>query len=188
MRVTKSVVPNTFAEDAPLQVGKKVNEMGYGSWLKSVAAVAGMILFTAVVGAAASLTVTVVDSGSGKPLNKAVVAVISGDAILAMGRTNSEGAWTGTVTKATARVTASKSLYASATTAPISTGANRQVRLELKKHQSADYKRFGRIVGFVRNAAGPVGNATLVLLKGTTPVGCAQPENATGVYELEWYP
>ncbi len=159
------------------------------SWLKQIAAVAGMVLLTAAVGAAASLTVTVVDAGSGAAVSKATVAVVSGDSVLAVGRTNSQGVWSGTVTGGTARVTASKTLYASATSAPISLDADRQVRLQVTKHRSADFKRFGRIVGFVRNTAGqPVGNATLVLVKGNAAVGCARPENATGVYELEWYP
>ncbi|MFW6156488.1 MAG: carboxypeptidase-like regulatory domain-containing protein, partial [Armatimonadota bacterium] len=61
--------------------------------------------------------------------------------------------------------------------------------LELTKQQSSDYKRLGRIVGFVRNPQGqPVGKATLVLVRGAAPVGATQPENPTGVYELEWYP
>jgi len=162
--------------------------MEFRIWLKRVAAIAGMVLLTAAAGAAASLTVTVVDAESGTPLSKAVVAVVSGDSVLAMGRTNSQGVWTGSAA-GTVRVTASKRLYASATSAPIGLDADRQVRLELKKQQAADFKRYGRIVGVVRNTAGqPVGNATLVLLKGTTAVGCAQPENATGVYQLEWYP
>jgi hypothetical protein len=161
-----------------------------GSWLKWVAAAAGMVLLTAAVGAAASLTVTVVDGNSGTPLAKAVVAVVSGDSVLATGRTNAQGVWSATVTGDTARITASKRLYASATSAPVALKDDAaQIRLELTKQQSADYKRFGRIVGFVRNAQGQsVANATLVLLKGSGPVGATQPENPTGVYELEWYP
>jgi hypothetical protein len=161
------------------------------SWLSSAAAVAGTILLTAAIGAAASLTVTVVDRESGAPLEKATVAVIAGDALVATGRTNKQGVWRGTVTQQPVAAVASKRLYNSAGAAAISFDekGNRQIRLELAKHQSSDFKRMGRIVGFVRNAEGqPLGNATLVLMKKKGPVGAAHTENATGVYELEWYP
>jgi len=165
--------------------------MNHGSWLRKGVTVAGVILLTAAVGAAASLTVTVVESGTGTPLAKATVAVVSGDTVVATGRTNEQGVWNCTVPAGTAAAVASKKLYRSTGGAAISFDAdgNRQIRLELVKHDSADFKRLGRIVGFVRNAGGqPIGNATLVLQKGPGPVGAAQPENATGVYELEWYP
>ncbi|MFO8078972.1 MAG: carboxypeptidase-like regulatory domain-containing protein [Armatimonadota bacterium] len=164
--------------------------MNLRSWLNVFAAAAGMVLLMASVGAAASLTVTVVDGASGTPVDRAVVAVVSGDSVLAAGRTNAQGVWSATVRGGSARITASRRLYTSATSAPVklNEGAT-QVRLKLTKQQSSDYRRFGRVVGFVRNPQGqPVGNATLVLIKGNGPVGATQPENATGVYELEWYP
>jgi hypothetical protein len=155
------------------------------------AVVVAMIALITGVSAAASLTVTVVDAANGTPLAKSVVAVVSGDQVLAAGRTNEQGVWTGTVPQGQAHVTASKRLYASAGQQNIAFPAEgaRNLRFELTKHQSADFRRLGRIVGFARNPAGqPVANATLVLLRGSTPVGAAQPEQATGVYELEWYP
>lgn len=167
--------------------------MTSGSWLSKAAVVAALVLLTAAVSAAASLTVTVVDKESGAPLAKAVVAVVSGESLVAAGRTNEQGSWTHTVAAGQLHVTTSKRLYASATSQKITFAADdaRQLRFELPKHEPADFKRFGRIVGFVRDATGkPVGSATLVLLKGNppVPVGAAQSEKTTGLYELEWYP
>lgn len=68
-------------------------------------------------------------------------------------------------------------------------GAQADVTIELTKLTKEDYKARGRVVGFVKGADdNPIGNATLVLMKGKGPVGAARPANATGIYELEWYP
>lgn len=161
------------------------------SWLRGAFAVTGAILLTGAVCAAASLTVTVVDKGSDAPLAKSVVAVVSGNTIVATGRTDEKGSWTGTVPAGKAKVVASRKLYASVASQNIAFEADgaRRVNFTLSKHASDDFKRLGRIVGFVRNAQGqPVSKATLVLLnKSGSPLGAAQPEVATGIYELEWY-
>lgn len=74
-------------------------------------------------------------------------------------------------------------------TVTVPDGGETEVGVELPKLTGDDYKTRGRIVGFVKGANGkPIANATLVLVKDRSPVGAARPGNATGVYELEWYP
>jgi hypothetical protein len=71
----------------------------------------------------------------------------------------------------------------------VADGAQTEVSVELARFTNEDYKTLGRIVGFVKAADdSPVANATLVLMRGEKPAGAARPTNATGVYELEWYP
>ena len=85
---------------------------------------------------------------------------------------------------------ASASRYNSVTRAvTVPDGGEAEVWLELTKLTDNDYKTRGRVVGFVKDANGdPVANVTLTLMKVNKPVGAARPVNATGVYELEWYP
>ena len=83
---------------------------------------------------------------------------------------------------------ASASAYASVTRAvAVRDGAETGVAITLLKLVGSDYKKLGRVVGFVKDADGkPVLNATLVLIKEKKAVGAARPGKA-GVYELEWY-
>jgi len=151
--------------------------------------VAGLVALTAAMSVAggATLTVTVVDMETGAALSGAVVAVVSGEAVPAAGRTNAQGVWSGTITGSKVRVIATKDLHVTQARA-IVVGQASALRFELAQHKQEDFKRLGRIVGFARSGGGaPLGNATLILLKGTAPIGVTQPENATGVYELEWY-
>lgn len=152
--------------------------------------VAGLVALTATMGMAGgtALTVTVVDMGTGAALSGAVVAVVSGEAVTAAGRTNAQGIWNGTAAGSKVTVIATKDLHVTQARVITLTDAPSALRFELAQHKQEDFKRLGRIVGFARSGGGaPLGNATLILLKGTTPIGVAQPENATGVYELEWY-
>lgn len=58
----------------------------------------------------------------------------------------------------------------------------------LRKFKAADYKRLGRVVGFVKNAQGEgINDALLWLLKDRKVIGATHSEAASGVYELEWY-
>ncbi len=151
--------------------------------------VAGLVALTATMSAAggATLTVTVVDMETGATLSSAVVAVVSGESVLAAGRTNAQGVWTGAVSGSKVTVIATKDSHVTQARA-ITVGEASSLRFQLARHKQEDFKRLGRIVGFAKSATGqPLGNATLVLLKGAVPIGAAQPENATGVYELEWY-
>lgn len=162
--------------------------MGASRWAARVGAVATLILLSAAICAAGPLAVTVVDAGTGAALAKAVVVVVSGETVLGAGRTNADGLWSGTVADGRATVIATKDLHVTQTRA-INTAQTSALRFELAQHKQEDFKRLGRIVGFVRSTGGQaLPNATLVLFRGETPVGATQPENATGVYELEWYP
>jgi len=86
-------------------------------------------------------------------------------------------------------LTVSAPFYASITRAvTVRDGAETEVTVAMSKLTDRDFKTRGLVVGFVKDANGtPVVNATLVLMKGNRPVGATRPENATGVYELEWY-
>jgi len=83
----------------------------------------------------------------------------------------------------------SASAYTSVTRAvTVNDGAETELTVTLAKLTKDDYKARGRVVGFVKDANdNPVAKSTLVLMKGDSPVGATRPENATGVYELEWY-
>ena len=60
--------------------------------------------------------------------------------------------------------------------------------VSLTKLSKSDFKNLGRVVGFVKATGNkPVSKALLLLKKGKTVVGVAAPQNATGVFELEWY-
>ncbi len=152
--------------------------------------VTAALLLTALTGAwAAQVTVTVTDKDSGAQLHKAVVAVVVGNSVVAAGRTASDGTWSARVADATkATVVVAKSLYVSVTR-QVALSGQVTVNVALQRFASDDFSRVGRIVGFVRSSAGqPLPNATLVLLRGSTPIGVTQPQNATGIYELKWYP
>lgn len=158
--------------------------------LLAVAALLGLCVGP-LAAATVSVSVQVTDRANGTPLAKTVVVLFAEGAVKAVGRTNAEGAWGGQVAP-TKRLTAvaSKGLYVSAVRVVDATEtATVQIHFELQRQASENFKRLGRIVGFVRGEENkPVGNATLVLLKKGKPVGVAQPENATGVYELQFYP
>lgn len=138
---------------------------------------------------AGTLTVKVTDAETGANLARAVVVVSDGTSVLAAGRTSAEGTWTGSVTTQAATIIASRDLYVTQTQAlSLGAQATESVSFALRKHQPEDFNRLGRIVGFVRNAAGnPIPDATLVLIREGQPVGATQPKNPTGVYELQWY-
>jgi len=151
--------------------------------------IAGLVALTAAMSLAggATLTVTVVDLETGAALSGAVVAAVSGESVLAAGRTNAQGVWSGSVTGSKVTVIATKDLHVTRAQ-EVTMGDGAAVKFQLAQHTPEDFKRLGRIVGFVRSGGGaPLGNATLILFKGTAPIGVARPENATGVYELEWY-
>ena len=166
---------------------KRVMEMMGLSRTWRTLLVVSLVALTVSVSAAASLTVTVVDRGTGAALSGAVVAVVSGASVPAAGRTNAQGVWTWNGASGNVTIIATKDLHVTQARA-VNAGETASLRFELAQHKQEDFKRLGRIVGFVKSANGqPLGNATLILLKGAAPVGAAQPENATGVYELEWY-
>ena len=150
--------------------------------------IAATLLAAMGVAQAATVSVSVTDHASGAPLSKAIVAVVAGSSVLAVGRTGPDGTWNGSVADGgQAYVVVTKDLH-TPTARQVTLSGSVSQGFALDKLSAADFTRLGRIVGFVRSASGqPLGNATLVLLRGGTPVGVTQPENATGVYELEWY-
>ncbi len=138
---------------------------------------------------AGTLTVRTTDAATGAVLANALVVVSDGQAVLAAGRTSPEGTWTGNVTTQAATVIAARELYVTGTRS-VSIGAEGEQTLSfaLRNYQPQDFNRLGRIVGFVRNAAGnPIPNATLVLIREGTPAGAAQSKEPAGIYELQWY-
>jgi hypothetical protein len=150
--------------------------------------VAVLTLVSSVAGSPDSLTVTVCDEESGAALAKAVVAAVVGESVVASGRTDANGTWTGTAPNAKVTVLAAKDSHAIGKKA-INAAETASLRFALAQYGQEDFQRLGRIVGFVRSDGGqPIGNATLVLFKANAPIGATMPENATGVYELEWYP
>ncbi len=157
----------------------------------AVAAVAAALLLSVSVAQAGTVSVSVVDKETDAPLAKALVVVVSGDAVVAVGQTRDDGAWRATV-NATAKISviATKKLYVTESkTISYDGQGNPRLVFALRRHASDYAERLGRIVGFVRNAQGePVDVATLVLFKRNAPIGAARPQKATGVYELQWYP
>ena len=138
---------------------------------------------------AAQITVTVTDGAGGAAINKAAVAVVVGNTVVGAGITPATGVWSTQVPDAAkAFVVVAKKLYAPQAK-QVALSGQVSASFALVKFGTDDFDTRGRIVGFVRNAAGePVTNATLVLLKGQNPVGVARAQTPTGVYELEWYP
>ena len=151
-----------------------------------IAIVVAMVSLAVVV-QAGTLTVTVTDRASGAALAKATVALVHESNVVAAGRTDGNGVWTGPAPVAGAWVVAHKKLYA-----PVArqlTGEAASLSIALEGLQTEQFKNLGRIVGFVKSAAGqPLSTATLVMLREGKPVGVTQTQNASGVYELEWYP
>lgn len=144
-----------------------------------------IFLSLATLAPAAALSVRVTDQASGVALSKATVVLVAEGNVVAAGRTDDNGVWNGP--DINGWVVVEKKLY-KPTTRRVTTEQH-TVSVALTPLQSEDFKRLGRIVGFVKSATGqPLGNATLVILRGSTPVGAAQTRNASGVYELEWYP
>ncbi len=151
-----------------------------------IAMVAALLVLTG--GAqAAALSVTVSDKASGAAIAKATVALVVGGNVVGVGRTDGNGVWSGPTPTAEGWVVVDKKLYAPAAR-PVG-GGQSSLSLALDALQPEQFKRLGRIVGFVKSSAGPpLGNATLLMLRDGRPVGVTQTQNASGIYELEWYP
>lgn len=150
-------------------------------------AAVGALLALTLAAQAATLQVTVTDKASGAAISKATVALVVGGNVVAAGRTDGNGAWTGPTVSADGWVVVDKKLYAPAAR-QVSAGQG-PLSVALEGLQTEQFKNLGRIVGFVKSTAGqPLSNATLVMVRDGRPVGVTQPQNASGVYELEWYP
>jgi hypothetical protein len=68
------------------------------------------------------------------------------------------------------------------------TRSSARVTVRTEAFAAADYKRLGRVVGFVTNQAGRgINDACVWLLKDKRVVGVTYSEGPHGVYELEWY-
>ena len=121
----------------------------------------------------------------------AAVAVVSGDDLVASGSVakGARGCLIKGVAPGAYNIVASASGYASASkSVTVPDGGEAEAWFELKKLAGDDYKALGRVVGFVKSAAGkPMAGATLLLLSGDTVVGTAKSMGDKGVYELEWY-
>lgn len=151
-----------------------------------IAAVVALLALT-LAAQAATLQVTVTDKASGAAISKATVALVVGGNVVAAGRTDGNGAWSGPTVSADGWVVVDKKLYAPAAR-QVSAGQG-PLSVALEGLQTEQFKNLGRIVGFVKSTAGqPLSNATLVMVRDGRPVGVTQPQNASGVYELEWYP
>lgn len=150
---------------------------------RAIATVAALLVLGAAA-QAATLQVTVTDKASGAAISKATVALVSGGNVVAAGRTDGNGVWTGPA--GDGWVVVDKKLYAPAAR-QVNSGQG-ALSIALDGLAPEQFKSLGRIVGFVKSSAGqPLGNATLVMLRESRPVGVTQTQNASGVYELEWY-
>ena len=138
---------------------------------------------------AATVSGTVTDGPGGPGINKALVVLLAGNNVTASGRTSGSGQYSlKGVGNGRYTIVVSAGAYASKTDT-ISVNGNSTVNVPLVKLTKSDYRNVGRIVGFVKATGNkPVPNALLLLKKGNAYVGATQPENVTGVYELEWYP
>ncbi|MEA3403845.1 MAG: carboxypeptidase-like regulatory domain-containing protein [Armatimonadota bacterium] len=129
------------------------------------------------------------------PLAKALVVVMAERSVVATGHTKPDGTWTGQVA-GQVTVVAAKTLHIAQTrTITVEADQPAQLTFKLRRQTAEDFKKLGRIVGFVKDADGKaLAKATLVLLKRDeekdtlVAVGASQPKNATGIYELQWYP
>ncbi|MCD6360009.1 MAG: carboxypeptidase regulatory-like domain-containing protein [Armatimonadetes bacterium] len=139
---------------------------------------------------AQSATVSgVVTNGPGGPgVNKALVVLVAGSNIAGAAKTGANGKYRiAGVGNGRYSLIVSASGYQSKVTTVAVSGAT-TANVDLVKRASSDYRNLGRIVGFVKATGNkPVPNALLLLKKGNAFVGATRPENATGVYELEWY-
>lgn len=138
---------------------------------------------------AATVSGAVTDGAGGPGINKALVVLVSGNSVAASGQTSSGGQYSlKNVANGRYTMIVSASGYASKVD-DITVNGDASATVALVKLAKSDFRNLGRIVGFAKTAGNkPVPNAVLLLKKGNTYVGAAQPENATGVYELEWYP
>jgi len=121
----------------------------------------------------------------------AVVVLMSGGQVKAVGVVpkDKNGCLLQDIMPGRYALTVSAPFYASVTRAvTVRDDAETEITVAMSKLTDEDFQTRGRVVGFVKDANGtPVVNATLVLMKGNKPVGATRPENAGGVYELEWY-
>ncbi|MGC9316505.1 MAG: carboxypeptidase regulatory-like domain-containing protein [Armatimonadota bacterium] len=145
---------------------------------------------------AGRVSVTVNDRDDETPLAKALVVAVAKGKVAATGHTKADGTWTGEVPVGEVTVVATRTLHiAEARTITVEAQKPAQLSFKLRKQQAEDFRELGRIVGFVRDADGkPLAKAVLVLLRrdgekgALVAVGASQPKNATGIYELQWYP
>lgn len=166
---------------------EKVMGMVRTSRAATVMAGAAALLALTLAAQAAALQVTVTDKASGAAISKATVALVVGGNVVAAGRTDGSGAWTGPAVSAEGWVVVDKKLYAPVAR-QVSAGQG-TLGVALEGLAPEQFKSLGRIVGFVKSAAGqPLSNATLLMMRDGKPVGVTQTQNASGVYELEWYP
>ena len=137
---------------------------------------------------AGSVSGKVTDGPGGPGISKALVVLLSGNSVAAVGKTVSGGRYElAGVAAGKYTIVVSASKYASKVDT-ITVGGDLVLNVPLTKHSSSTFKNLGRIVGFVKATGNkPVAKALLLLKKGNAFVGAAQPQNATGVFELEWY-
>jgi len=137
---------------------------------------------------AATVSGKVTDGAGGPGINKALLVLLASGTPVATGKTGSGGQYTlAGVGNGAYTIVVSASGYASKVES-ITVNGDLTHNVPLVKLAGSDFRNLGRIVGFVKAQDNkPVVNALLLLKKGNAWVGAAQPENATGVYELKWY-
>jgi len=137
---------------------------------------------------AGSVSGNVTDGPGGPGISKALVVLLSGSSVAAMGKTASGGRYELTgVANGKYTIVVSASSYASKVDS-INVAGDLALNVPLTKLSKSDFKNLGRVVGFVKATGNkPVPKALLLLKKGSAFVGAAAPQNATGVFELEWY-
>ncbi len=138
---------------------------------------------------AGSVSGKVTDGPGGPGISKALVVLLSGNSVAAVGKTVSGGRYElDGVANGKYTIVVSARKYASKADT-VTVAGDLVLNVPLTKHTSSTFKNLGRIVGFVKATGNkPVAKALLLLKKGNAFVGAAQPQNATGVFELEWYP
>ncbi len=148
-----------------------------------------MALLSLALGAEAGSMSGTVTAGAGGPgISKALVVLVSGNSVAAMAKTVSGGRYElPAVANGSYKLVVSANGYSSKADG-ITVNGDLALNVALTKLSGTDFKNLGRVVGFVKAAGNkPVPKALLLLKKGTVPIGAAQPQNATGVYELQWY-
>lgn len=137
---------------------------------------------------AGSVSGSVTDGPGGPGISKALVVLLSGNSVAAVGKTVSGGRYElDGVANGKYTIVVSASKYASKVDG-INVSGDLVLNAPLTKLDNSDFKNLGRIVGFVKaSGSKPVTKALLLLKKGNAFVGATQPQNATGVFELEWY-
>ena len=138
---------------------------------------------------AGSVSGNVTDGPGGPGISKALVALVSGNSVAAVGKTASGGRYElDGVANGKYTIVVSARKYASKVDT-ITVAGDLVLNVPLTRLSKSDFKNLGRVVGFVKATGNkPVAKALLLLKKGNAVVGAAQPQNATGVFELEWYP